>query len=460
MPTTTDDLIALTPEDELTEEPPVRPVTYLRMPEEIREGARNSTLASLAGSMRRAGGSVGAITAALLNENRERCKPPLPTDEIHKIARSIGRYAPPPRAKVQTQAIRSRARLEFASIDETAREIGASPPVGFLASPVWPGDAYGVLAAEDKAGKTWALLDLAVAVASGGSWLGRFRCEQGPVLLFLGEGGPRRMVRRLNAVATHASQQAPELPIRAAFRVPHLTDREHLDEVARELAEHPARLVVLDPLYLAARGANGALLYEMGEHLENLQRVTQDAGAALVVATHYNKTGEGRGPKRITGAGPGAWGRVLVTVDVVGRHSEPSGASVVTLGFDFMGDEIAESSLRIRRRVWVEDPSDLTSPMHYELEPADDAVPSDPELAGLGPAAIRVLSIVESEGRDLSVRDIGDLTATARWALKARTIQTALRQLEERGLVTSRSQAHGELLWRATYKRKETESCR
>src|SRR5207245_8810665 len=130
---------------------PARPVTYLRMRKEIREGARNTTLASLAGSMRRAGGSVGAITAALLNENHERCKPPLPTDEIHKIARSIGRYAPPPpaQAKLQARATHARGRLEFASIDETAREIGASPPVGFLASPVWPGDAYGVLGAED-----------------------------------------------------------------------------------------------------------------------------------------------------------------------------------------------------------------------------------------------------------------------------------------------------------------------
>ena len=41
----------------------------------------------------------------------------------------------------------------------------AGPP-GWLVQGLWPADAYGVLAAEDKAGKTWAILDLAVSVAA------------------------------------------------------------------------------------------------------------------------------------------------------------------------------------------------------------------------------------------------------------------------------------------------------
>jgi hypothetical protein len=55
---------------------------------------RNTTLASMAGTMRKRGFSVEAIAAALLIENRTRCKPPLPTGEVRTIARSIGRYAP------------------------------------------------------------------------------------------------------------------------------------------------------------------------------------------------------------------------------------------------------------------------------------------------------------------------------------------------------------------------------
>jgi hypothetical protein len=66
--------------------------------EKIREGGRNSTLASLAGTMRRPGMSHAAILAALRVENEERCEPPLDDAEVEKIARSISGYPPDPEA--------------------------------------------------------------------------------------------------------------------------------------------------------------------------------------------------------------------------------------------------------------------------------------------------------------------------------------------------------------------------
>jgi putative DNA primase/helicase len=62
---------------------------------DISEGSRNAHLTSLAGSMRRRGmGSVKAMEAALLEENTQRCSPPLGKDEVKTIARSVGRYPP------------------------------------------------------------------------------------------------------------------------------------------------------------------------------------------------------------------------------------------------------------------------------------------------------------------------------------------------------------------------------
>jgi hypothetical protein len=61
---------------------------------QIPDGQRNATLASLAGAMRRRGLSAAAIEAALLVTNRDRCRPPLTEDEVHRIAASIGRYPP------------------------------------------------------------------------------------------------------------------------------------------------------------------------------------------------------------------------------------------------------------------------------------------------------------------------------------------------------------------------------
>lgn len=58
------------------------------------EGSRNSTLASIAGSMRRRGMGEAAINAALQQENQEKCNPPLPTAEVASIANSIASYTP------------------------------------------------------------------------------------------------------------------------------------------------------------------------------------------------------------------------------------------------------------------------------------------------------------------------------------------------------------------------------
>ena len=58
------------------------------------QGERNSGLASIAGSMRKRGMSQGAIYAALIEENKTRCAPPLSESEVRVIAESIAGYAP------------------------------------------------------------------------------------------------------------------------------------------------------------------------------------------------------------------------------------------------------------------------------------------------------------------------------------------------------------------------------
>lgn len=60
----------------------------------IPDGKRNSTLASIGGSLRRSGLSAAEIAAALNSINQKRCQPPLPHSEVESIAASVGRYTP------------------------------------------------------------------------------------------------------------------------------------------------------------------------------------------------------------------------------------------------------------------------------------------------------------------------------------------------------------------------------
>lgn len=62
--------------------------------ESIIKSTRNQTLASLAGSMRRRGIPQSIIEIALLDSNKQLCKPPLPDNEVLEIAKSISRYKP------------------------------------------------------------------------------------------------------------------------------------------------------------------------------------------------------------------------------------------------------------------------------------------------------------------------------------------------------------------------------
>ena len=58
----------------------------------IPEGQRNETLFRLGCALRRRGLSRAGIEAALLAENAQRCMPPLPEEEVRRIAESCARY--------------------------------------------------------------------------------------------------------------------------------------------------------------------------------------------------------------------------------------------------------------------------------------------------------------------------------------------------------------------------------
>src|SRR5882757_7857943 len=92
--------------------------------------------------------------------------------------------------------------LTFHALADMAAEVDAMGEPAFLFEPVVVAGDYGVMSAEDKAWKTWGGLDAAVSAASGLPWMGKFPCHcPGTVLVFYGEGGRRKVVRRIRAIA-------------------------------------------------------------------------------------------------------------------------------------------------------------------------------------------------------------------------------------------------------------------
>ncbi len=157
----------------------------------------------------------------------------------------------------------------------------------------------------------------------------------------------------------------------------------------------------------------------------------------------------------MSGAGPDVRGRFLISAAVISRHTDPlSQASDVVLDFDFQGDEIAESTICLHRRVWADDPDDLTSPMHYEVKRVDmPEEPNDPAMTGLRPSAHRVSAVLDGSSAHhpdgIEMPMIEDLLSADGHGmlLKRRTIYAALADLSKAGLAAKAETGAG---WRST----------
>lgn len=320
--------------------------------------------------------------------------------------------------------------LRFEDVADVMARVKAKPPRKWLARGVIVSGAHVATVAEDTVGKGFAMTDLAVNTATGGKWLGKFECDDpGPVTVLVGEDDEDETIRRGHAVASFYGHDIGTLPIRYCFRVPRLTEDAQLQALRLELDRHPPKLVILDPLYLALGGkVQTSQLAEMGGVLGPLQYACRDVGATLMVVHHWNKTGAGTSRHRATGAGIPEWARMTASVSVKSRATRDA-ATIVRQRWEFIGNGIVDTTLEVQRTVWADDPTDLSSPLHYELHQVEDTDRPDDDLT---PAQRRTLVALTALVGPVTVKEIGDIVAhddSGGPPLKTRTIQEALRHL-------------------------------
>ncbi|MCH7912317.1 MAG: bifunctional DNA primase/polymerase [Deltaproteobacteria bacterium] len=142
--------------------------------EKIPEHQRNTTLTSLAGSMRFRGTGEEAILAALLVENSQKCDPPLEKGEVEGIARSVAQYEPGqvpvnsfPHYREQT--VRNELKIltwgEFLSTTPEERE--------YTIDGILPVSGLAVLLGRGKQGKSTLAIQACRAIATGQDFLER-----------------------------------------------------------------------------------------------------------------------------------------------------------------------------------------------------------------------------------------------------------------------------------------------
>lgn len=122
---------------------------------------------------------------------------------------------------------------------------------------------------EKKTLKSYNLMSIAVAVASGRPLFGEFEVvSPGPVVYFAGEGGEAPFRRRLQAIARSYDVDLAELPIYASFDVGPLDSAEFISALTNALDARRPELVIIDPLYaFHPSGIEAQNLYERGRML-------------------------------------------------------------------------------------------------------------------------------------------------------------------------------------------------
>ena len=151
-------------------------------------------------------------------------------------------------------------------------------------------------------------LEMAIAVASGEPFLGKFEVHRnGPVLIVQEENDadyylPDLMYKMLRerglfpspAIWTEGQdrQLAPtrNLPIRflnqSGFN---LTDPDHLERVRAEVESIRPVLIIFDPLYSMLGGVDETKAHEVRPILNWLRKLSKESNAALVVCHHWRK---------------------------------------------------------------------------------------------------------------------------------------------------------------------------
>jgi hypothetical protein len=161
------------------------------------------------------------------------------------------------------------------------------PPVSYVVQG-YVVEGLTLLAGKPKIGKSWLVLDIAIAVARGGFTLGDIKCPEGDVLYAALEDNPRRLQNRMSKVI-----QCQTWPKRLEFA----TNMPRLNEGGLEFlanwikGREKPRLIIVDTLakVRAVRKGNDDPYAADYAAVTGLKAIADEYGVAVVLVHHVRK---------------------------------------------------------------------------------------------------------------------------------------------------------------------------
>lgn len=182
------------------------------------------------------------------------------------------------------------------------------------------------LIASPKTGKSWLVLDLAIAVATGRPWLGRFPTVTGDVLIIDNELHGETSANRIPKVAKARGLGTDEFADRVFIRNLRggLQDIVSLGTFFRAIERGRFRLIVLDAFYrFLPAGMDENANADMASLYNHIDRYAADLGCAFVLIHHSSKGNQSGKSVTDVGAGAGSQSRATDAHLVLRPHEEP-----------------------------------------------------------------------------------------------------------------------------------------
>jgi 5S rRNA maturation endonuclease (ribonuclease M5) len=301
----------------------------------------------------------------------------------------------------------------------------ADQPVQWLVEDVISCDQPTIFGAKQKSLKTTLLTDLAVSLASGMAWLGKFKVPQPRRVLFVtGEASEAAAIRKVRRAAQSRNLRREDFTdcLRIeAITFPTLPSLEDCMAVASAVKEHGIEVVLLDPLYMGLQGLNTSNLTEVGPAMRQFMALCRPAN--VIIAHHVKKTASFDDAPNLEDLSQAGIAEFAGNYWLMGRMGEYTGDGQHTLAVRYGGrdEQFGLLKLQFDERQWT---SHITSLMDHR---EDQKVRKETEKVNAMTA--KILKELKRYPDGISEASLASAVGTKR---ERSPYQTALEELEQR----------------------------
>ena len=171
---------------------------------------------------------------------------------------------------------------------EPVHTFSSATALPWIIKGVLPQAGLAVVYGASGSGKSFAVLDMALAIARGAEWRKR-RVRQGRVAYIAAEGA-EGFRKRLAAYAQHTGVDLSQVPMTVLNAAPNLLEKQDAVDIAKGVkASGGASLIVVDTLAQTTPGANENAGEDMGKALGYCKRIHEVTGALVLLIHHSGK---------------------------------------------------------------------------------------------------------------------------------------------------------------------------